>query len=313
MRVLHLSDIHYSLGAKDARREADGCGDNVHGAVAEVGDRPLSLPAAEFYPAMVDRLGDVLPAFEACLREGLAADDAGERVGAIVLTGDFVERGGEAAYRVVGEAVYRACREVLGAVVPCIVTPGNHDDRAALRAGWPGALSGLGGEPLLYAQEVADVRLISFDTSEPGHADGYVDAERLAWLRGELEVAESRGQTALVCTHHHVDPSQTDMPALPGAVELLELLRRPGVAVLNGHTHHQAHRVYEGVEYHTADATSFQADPCDVHPAGGAPVRAVRFRRLSGYNVYDVRDRRIVRACAVTYDGGDVLGDMLLG
>ena len=103
------------------------------------------------------------------------------------------------------------------------------------------------------------------------------------------------------------------MPVLPGAEELLELLRRPGVAVLNGHTHHQAHRVYEGVEYHTADATSFQADPCDVHPAGGAPVRAVRFRRLSGYNVYDVRDRRIVRACAVTYDGGDVLGDMLLG
>ena len=94
MRVLHLSDIHYSLGAKDARRGADGCGDNAHGAVAEVGDRPLSLPAAEFYPAMVDRLGDVLPAFEACLREGLAADDAGERVGAIVLTGDFVERGG---------------------------------------------------------------------------------------------------------------------------------------------------------------------------------------------------------------------------
>ena len=45
----------------------------------------------------------------------------------------------------------------------------------------------------------------------------------------------------------------------------------------------------------------------------GAPVRAVRFRRLSGYNVYDVRDRRIVRACAVTYDGGEVLGDMLLG
>ena len=70
MRVLHLSDIHYSLGAKGARRGADGCGDNAHGAVAEVGDRPLSLPAAEFYPAMVDRLGDVLPAFEACLREG---------------------------------------------------------------------------------------------------------------------------------------------------------------------------------------------------------------------------------------------------
>ena len=105
MRVLHLSDIHYSLGAKDARRGADGCGDNAHGAVAEVGDRPLSLPAAEFYPAMVDRLGDVLPAFEACLREGLAADDAGERVDAIVLTGDFVERGGAAAYRAVGEAV----------------------------------------------------------------------------------------------------------------------------------------------------------------------------------------------------------------
>ena len=191
--------------------------------------------------------------------------------------------------------------------------PGNHDDRAALRAGWPGALSGLGGEPLLYTCEVAGSRLISFDTSEPGHADGYVDAERLAWLRGELEMAVSRGQMALVCTHHHVDPSQTDMPVLPGAEELLELLRRPGVAVLNGHTHHQAHRVYEGVEYHTADATSFQADPCDVRPAGGAPVRAVRFRRLSGYNVYDVRDRRIVRACAVAYDGGEVLGDMLLG
>ena len=42
-------------------------------------------------------------------------------------------------------------------------------------------------------------------------------------------------------------------------------------------------------------------------------MRAVRFRRLSGYNVYDVRYRRIVRACAVTYDGGEVLGDMLLG
>ncbi len=50
MRVLHLSDIHYSLGAKDARRGADGCGDNAHGAVAEVGDRPLSVARGGVLP-----------------------------------------------------------------------------------------------------------------------------------------------------------------------------------------------------------------------------------------------------------------------
>lgn len=307
MRILHCSDTHYRTGTDGARAAEDR--DAADGTPA----RPLALPAAAFYPAMLDRLGNTLPAFEACLREGLAPDVSGVRPDVVVLTGDFAEGGGAAAYREVGTAYRRICRELTGTVLPCIVTPGNHDDRQALRSGWPEALPGTGGEPLLYVREVAGALFISFDTTEPGHADGFVDDGRLAWLRGELEAAAACGRPAFVCTHHHVDPSQSDMPALPGAERLLEMLRRPGAVLLNGHTHHQAHRVYEGVEYFTADATSFQADPCDVRPEGGRVVRAVRFRRLRGYNVYDVDRGRVVRARAVTCAAGEVLGDMVLG
>lgn len=296
MRILHCSDIHYSHGSSSARAV-----------------RPVSLPAAEFYPAMVEQLGDTLPAFEACLREGLAADGAGKQPDVVVLTGDFVERGGAKAYCQVGEAFARISTEMVGCVLPCVVTPGNHDERAALRAGWPEVLPGTGADPLLYTRQEMGTLFISFDTSEPGHADGYLDADRLDWLRSVLDNAAAQGQFAVVCTHHHLDPGQSDMPVLPGVQELLDVLRRPQVVLLNGHTHHQAHRAFEGVEYFTADATSFQADPLNVCSDDGTYARAVRFRRLRGFNVYDVDDNRVVRAQSMTCDANEILGDMLLG
>lgn len=298
MRILHLSDIHYS--------HPDALGTVPH-------DAPLCLPASSFYPAMLDSLGDTLPAFEACLREGLAA-----RPDVVVLTGDFVERGGADAYKAVGAAYRRISHGVAGTVLPCIVTPGNHDDRAALCAGWGEVTPALpqtavrdARSPLQYVYEMGDVLFISFDTSEAGYGDGYLDAERLVWLRHALVRAREAGRLAVVCTHHHVDPGQSDMPPVPGAAALLDVLRDANAVLLNGHTHHQAQRVFEGVPYYTAGATSFQADPRDITLRDGASARAVRFRLIRGYNLYDVDGGRIVRAQTTTFGAGRVLGDMV--
>jgi 3',5'-cyclic-AMP phosphodiesterase len=110
---------------------------------------------------------------------------------ALLLTGDLSEHGAAAGY-----AAIREMASVISA--PLHVIPGNHDDRAALRAEF--GLPGSGADPVRYSADLGPVRLVALDTTIPGEAAGALDADELAWLDAAL--AEAPAQPTLLALHH---------------------------------------------------------------------------------------------------------------
>ena len=113
------------------------------------------------------------------------------RPDAVLLTGDLSEHGVAAEYATV--------REMVSAIpAPLYVIPGNHDDRAALRAQF--RLPGSTAEPVRYGADLGPMRLVALDTSIPGQAAGALDVDQLAWLDAELGGAPR--QPTLLALHH---------------------------------------------------------------------------------------------------------------
>jgi 3',5'-cyclic AMP phosphodiesterase CpdA len=152
---------------------------------------------------------------------------------AVLMTGDLANDASDSEYRRVAEQLERL-------PMPVHVATGNHDDRAALRAhlGAPGG----GDEPLQYAVEVGELRVVVCDTKVPGRDEGALGEERLAWLESTL--AEAPDQPTIVAMHHpplHLGIPVIDELALADADRLAvgEVLARNQQvqAVVAGHVH----------------------------------------------------------------------------
>jgi Icc protein len=162
---------------------------------------------------------------------------------AVLVSGDLAEHGSAAEYERV--------RELLAPLpMPVHVLPGNHDDGDAMRAH-------LGGTETV---EVAGLRLIACDTTQPGRDDGRLD---VAWLAARL--AESDAPT-IVAMHH--PPVAIGIPALdriglPEAdcAALADLLARSAHVrrVIAGHVHRTAFAVLGGCGVVTCPSTNRQA------------------------------------------------------
>lgn len=112
----------------------------------------------------------------------------------VLATGDLVERGDPAEYALLAEllAPLRA---------PLYLLPGNHDERAALRAAFPAHRWMQGADPFIqYAIDDWPLRLLVLDTVVPGESGGALCAARLEWLERAL-AAQPRRPT-LVAMHH---------------------------------------------------------------------------------------------------------------
>jgi 3',5'-cyclic-AMP phosphodiesterase len=109
---------------------------------------------------------------------------------AVVVSGDLTHDGTPDQYALVKT-------ELAALDVPIYVIPGNHDDRAALRAcfGLPGGDSA----PIDYVADLGPLRLFLLDSTIPGEDGGALGREQVEWLGRNL--AES-GQPALVVLHH---------------------------------------------------------------------------------------------------------------
>jgi 3',5'-cyclic AMP phosphodiesterase CpdA len=153
-----------------------------------------------------------------------------DRPDAVLLTGDLVDHGAAEEYALV--------RELTSALpAPLHVLPGNHDDRAAIRAAY--GLAGDGGEPVRYAIDLGALRLVAVDTTIPGRDAGALDAESLAWLDAEL--GRDAQKPTLLAMHH--PPFATGVGAWD-AIGLAPGDRAALVRVLDGHP--QVTRVVAG-------------------------------------------------------------------
>lgn len=164
----------------------------------------------------------------------------------VAITGDLAHRGEAEAYRSLAGVFARL-------TVPWHAVPGNHDDRAALRAAFP-EIPALPGGFLQSAFDIGPNRFVFLDSVDEGKPGGLLCAERLAWLEGQLSTAASR---AVFLFLHH-GPAALGIPNLDGiglanAAEFREILNRHGNLrhMFFGHVHRAAHGNWAGVPFST--------------------------------------------------------------
>jgi 3',5'-cyclic-AMP phosphodiesterase len=170
---------------------------------------------------------------KACLRAVVAAlGRVPDPIGAVLVTGDVSEHGSKKEYAL--------AKELIGELgVPIYVLPGNHDDRATMRASF--GIPGEGDAVIDYAVDLGPLRLVVIDSMIPGEDRGGFDPGQLERLDGELAASP---KPAIVAMHH--PPLVTTMPdwdnviMAPAEREALAavIARHPQVkAIVGGHLH----------------------------------------------------------------------------
>ena len=152
------------------------------------------------------------------------------RIDRVVLTGDLAHDE--------HPATYRALRSLLGRDGDkALVLPGNHDDRAGLRAAFPGCPDD-GEVSVRFIERVQGWCLVGLDSQITGENTGRIGPPQLAWLR---EVLAAHAEQPTVVFVHHA-PIATGHPVLDrmgllDAEALAEVLAEaPQVhALCNGH------------------------------------------------------------------------------
>jgi Icc protein len=160
----------------------------------------------------------------------------------VVVTGDLVDEGHPDEYAM--------ALELLGTLdIPCLVMPGNHDDRDAFRAAFAAHAYLPREGPLHFCVDAPPLRIVALDVCVPGRHHAQADEASLDWLRRTLH-ADRRTPTLLLMHH---PPFVSGIPYLDAyrcfGTEGLEAVLR-GVdnveAVLCGHVHRAMVRRWAG-------------------------------------------------------------------
>ncbi len=195
-------------------------------------------------------------------------ESSGGRPEAIVFTGDLADRGEPGAYDRL-RAIVEPAAERLGARVIWVM--GNHDDRASFRTNLLGELPTT--NPVDSVTDVNGLRVITLDSSVPGHHHGEIRPDQLDWLAGELSVPAPDG--TILAMHHPPVPSVLELAVsveLRDQSGLAEVLRGTDVrSIIAGHLHYSSTATFAGIPVSVASATCYTQD-LNV-PVGGTRGR----------------------------------------
>lgn len=182
---------------------------------------------------------------------------SGTRPDAIVFTGDLADAGEPEAYRKL-RAVVEPFAAELGAELVWVM--GNHDDRAALRSWLLDEVPSMA--PLDRVRMIDGLRIITLDTSVPGHHYGQLIESQLDWLAAQLALQAPHG--TILALHHPPIPSVLDMAVtveLRDQAALGRVLKGTDVrAILAGHLHYSTHATFAGIPVSVASATCYTQD-----------------------------------------------------
>ncbi|BDZ65100.1 phosphodiesterase [Agromyces mangrovi Wang et al. 2018] len=193
---------------------------------------------------------------------------SGARPEAIVFTGDLADRGEPDAYARLRRIVEPAAERV-GAQVIWVM--GNHDERRAFRRG---LFDEVGSErPVDRVTDVNGLRVITLDSTVPGHHHGEVTGEQLDWLAEELSTDAPHG--TILAMHHPPVPSVLDLAVsveLRDQAALAEVVEGSDIrSIIAGHLHYSSTAMFAGVPVSVASATCYTQD-LNV-PVGGTRGR----------------------------------------
>lgn len=220
------------------------------------------------------------------------------RPDAVLITGDLVDHGTAQDYALLRELLAPLLAQ--GAQMPTFLIPGNHDERAALRAAFPDhPWMAQGGEFVQYTARVGGLRLVALDTVVPGEGGGAVCGQRLAWLEREL----SADATPTVVLMHHppfaTGIAHMDLIGLQGAEDFERVLapHRHVERILCGHLHRTIQARVGGTVASTCPSPAHQV-ALDLDPRG--PDCFVM--EPPGYQLHWWDGRRLVTHTAVLGD-----------
>ena len=194
-----------------------------------------------------DRLGELLEQLK----------HARLRPDAIVFTGQLADAGEPGANRKL-RAVDEPFAAELGTELVWVM--GNHDDRAALRSWLLGEAPSMA--PLDRVCMIDGLRIITLDTSVPGHHYGEILGSQLHWLVAELDTPAPHG--TILALHHPPIPSVLDLAVtveLRDQASLGRVLKGSDVrAILAGHLHYSTNATFVGIPVSVASATCYTQD-----------------------------------------------------
>jgi 3',5'-cyclic AMP phosphodiesterase CpdA len=175
----------------------------------------------------------------------------------ILITGDIADDAHPQAY-----AKLRS--RIADLPAPCFMVPGNHDDQALLRACFPDhpGMTGDPHDPINFAIDTYDVRLIGLDSTIRGSHCGFLCKTRLEWL--EQCLASQPDRKTLIFMHHppfNTGLAEMDAYSLRGRsrTHFAELVvSHPQVVrIICGHVHRPIHTLFAGVPTSIAPSIAF--------------------------------------------------------
>jgi Icc protein len=210
------------------------------------------------------RLFDLVDGADRLARALAAIEGSGIRPDAMVFTGDLADLGETDAY-----AALRALVEPFAARIGARVfwVMGNHDDRDGFRRlllDEPG-----GTAPVDSIAELDGLRVVTLDSTVPGHHHGELTDEQLDWLADVLATPAPLG--TILAMHHPPVPSVLPLAA---SVELRDQRRLAAVlrgtdvrAIIAGHLHYSTFATFAGIPVSVASSTCYAQDL--TVPTGG--------------------------------------------
>ncbi|OBI54585.1 phosphodiesterase [Mycobacterium sp. E787] len=223
---------------------------------------------------------------------------SGVRPDAIVFTGDLADAGELQAYQKL-RAVVEPFAAQLGAELVWVM--GNHDNRAALRSVLLDEAPSMA--PLDRVRAIDGLRIISLDTSVPGHHYGELSESQLGWLAEEL--AERSPNGTILAMHHPPIPSVLDLAVtveLRDQASLARVLKGSDVrAILAGHLHYSTNATFVGIPVSVASATCYTQDL--MVAAGGTRGR----NGAQACNLVHVYQDTVVHS-VIPLGGGETVG-----
>ena len=247
----------------------------------------LHLSDTHLRDAATPRLFDTVDGAERLAQTIAAIESSGILPDAIVVTGDLADLGEPGAY-VALRALVEPFAARLGARVLWVM--GNHDDRGAFRAG----LLGEASDPLPVdrVDELDGLRVITLDTSVPGHHHGEISDAQLEWLADVLATPAPLG--TIVAMHHPPVPSVLPLAAsveLRDQRRLADVLRGTDVrGIIAGHLHYSTFATFGGIPVSVASATCYAPDL--TLPVGGTRPQD----GAQAFNIVHVYDDTVVHS-----------------
>jgi len=225
--------------------------------IAQISDPHIKAPGKLAY-----RKVDTATMLRRCVDHLVSLDPQPDLV---VLTGDTVDLG--------RAQEYAQLRSLLAPLKPpLVVIPGNHDDRAELRAAFSDHAYLPAQGFLQFAIDGAyPVRIVGLDTLVPWEGRGELCAQRLDWLARTL--AEQPGRPTVILMHHPpflTGIEHMDEIGLRGSDEFAQIVsRHPQVQlILCGHLHRNIQARVGGRAAMTCPSPAHQVT-LDLRP--GAP------------------------------------------